>query len=228
MKTSRYTYDNVLDDGQEVLINKEHLITNDELNELEAIHTYRRLSELALMDKKTGDFNIKHLKDLHSYIFQDVYYNKEEMEEAGFINKSALRGELRLENISKGFQFANAMFIENTLNYLLNVELKNDNYLKGLPFDIFIKKLAYYFAELNVAHPFREGNGRSTREFIRQLSLEAGYEVNWSLLEDKDEDEEKKDNEKGKKDKFMEAMIASVNNTSKLEAILSEITQKIL
>lgn len=211
---SRYAYDNLLDNGNEVLINKENLTTNKELDEFEAIHTYRRLSELALNNEKSGNFNAQHLKDIHSYIFQDVYYNKKELKVAGFTNKSALRGELRLENISKGFQFANAMFIDNGLNQLLNVELKNDNYLKGLPFDIFIKKLAYYFAELNVLHCFREGNGRSSREFVRQLALEAGYELNWSLLENR-------------KDEFMDAMIASVNNTSKLESILFDITQNL-
>jgi len=37
-------------------------------------------------------------------------------------------------------------------------------------------------AELNMIHPFREGNGRSIREFIRQLAFERGYIINWSLI----------------------------------------------
>ena len=40
------------------------------------------------------------------------------------------------------------------------------------------KVLAYYLSELNVLHPFREGNGRTNREFIRQLALKAGYVLN--------------------------------------------------
>ena len=42
--------------------------------------------------------------------------------------------------------------------------------------------MAYYFAELNFLHPFREGNGRVTREFIRQLLLANGYTVYWSAV----------------------------------------------
>ena len=41
--------------------------------------------------------------------------------------------------------------------------------------DMFIKRLAYYFSEINALHPFREGNGRSQREFIRSLALKNGY-----------------------------------------------------
>lgn len=207
---SRYTYDNYKD----ILINKAHLTSQKELNEFETIHTYRRLSELALEEGVIGKFNIEHLKDLHKHIFQDVYLDKMEMAAANLKGKLSIRGEFRQENIAKGnFQFANARFVESALNYLLNVELKNDNYLKGLSLDEFIRKITYYLAELNVIHPFREGNGRTTREFIRQLSLSAGYNLDWGLLDNK-------------KDDFMEAMIASVSNTLKLEEILSQIIQK--
>lgn len=40
-------------------------------------------------------------------------------------------------------------------------------------------------SEINMIHPFREGNGRTIREFIRQLALYCGYIINWSLI-DKD------------------------------------------
>jgi len=39
-----------------------------------------------------------------------------------------------------------------------------------------------YCAELNVLHPFREGNGRSLREFMRQLALNAGYDLDFTLV----------------------------------------------
>lgn len=41
-----------------------------------------------------------------------------------------------------------------------------------------VKRLAYYLAELNVIHPFREGNGRAQRKFIEQIAREAGFELN--------------------------------------------------
>lgn len=45
------------------------------------------------------------------------------------------------------------------------------------------KRLAYYMAEINVIHPFREGNGRSTREYIRFLAMSNGYTLDWSKID---------------------------------------------
>ena len=42
--------------------------------------------------------------------------------------------------------------------------------------------LARYYGELNVLHPFREGNGRTSRAFLRQLAAAAGYQLDWSEL----------------------------------------------
>ena len=47
---------------------------------------------------------------------------------------------------------------------------------------VFCERAAYYLGEINALHPFREGNGRAQREFIRELALEAGYEVAWDLV----------------------------------------------
>lgn len=47
----------------------------------------------------------------------------------------------------------------------------------------FAARLAYYMAELNMIHPFREGNGRAIREFMRQLGLKAGYLIDWSRID---------------------------------------------
>jgi cell filamentation protein len=45
-----------------------------------------------------------------------------------------------------------------------------------------VLKLAYYFAEINALHPFREGNGRTQREFIRELALSAGYTIHFANI----------------------------------------------
>jgi cell filamentation protein len=42
--------------------------------------------------------------------------------------------------------------------------------------------IAYYLGEINALHPFREGNGRAQREFIRELAVESGYEIAWDLV----------------------------------------------
>lgn len=61
-------------------------------------------------------------------------------------------------------------------------ELKAENYLKDLPRNQLVSRLAYFLSELNALHPFREGNGRSIREFARQLLLNAGYRLDWEKV----------------------------------------------
>lgn len=46
----------------------------------------------------------------------------------------------------------------------------------------FCRRAAHYLGEIDALHPFREGNGRAQREFIRELAAEAGYEIAWDLL----------------------------------------------
>ena len=118
--------------------------------------------KLVALHKKgiTGIFDVNHFVSIHKFLFEDIY---------------PFAGEFRCENIAKdSFSFAEFEYIEPELNNLLN-KLKNENYLEGLDKESFAKRLAYYWAELNVLHPFREGNGRTTREFLRQLALKNGY-----------------------------------------------------
>jgi len=67
--------------------------------------------------------------------------------------------------------------LKNTL-----AKLAAENHLKGLDADALASRAAYYLGELNSIHPFRGGNGRTQREFIRQLASEAGYRINWSRI----------------------------------------------
>ncbi|WP_256988317.1 Fic/DOC family protein [Bordetella genomosp. 9] len=57
--------------------------------------------------------------------------------------------------------------------------LARDRYLRGLNVEEFSRKAGHYLGELNVLHPFRDGNGRAIREFFRQLASEAGYAIQW-------------------------------------------------
>lgn len=61
-------------------------------------------------------------------------------------------------------------------------QLEFDKYLLGRTRDSFVGRLAYYYSELNAVHPFREGNGRCNRAFLRQLSAAAGWRIDWSAL----------------------------------------------
>ncbi len=55
-------------------------------------------------------------------------------------------------------------------------------HLFGLPREHFVRRLAFYYGELNARHPFREGNGRTQRAFLRQLAASAGWRLDWSEL----------------------------------------------
>ena len=156
-KNSMYCYKN-----SNTLINKLDIKDRKRLQAYEAKIT--AVKQLSLRQKGiTGDFSIQHLKEIHKYLFEDVY------EFAGIYRK---------ENIAKGeFRFAEWEYIEVELQKLL-IKLKDENYLQGYNKKKLANRLAYYMSELNVLHPFREGNGRTTREFIRQIALKNGYILN--------------------------------------------------
>ena len=58
-----------------------------------------------------------------------------------------------------------------------------DGLLIGRRRSSFIERLAFYYGEINARHAFREGNGRTQRSFLRQLSAAAGWYVDWSGLD---------------------------------------------
>jgi cell filamentation protein len=97
-----------------------------------------------------------------------------------------MAGELRQVNIARqgSYPFSLVQFLEKNLDRTFS-GLASEGYLKGLPVRSFIDRAAFYLGELNTLHPFRDGNGRTQREFIRELALEAGYRLNWSLVTQK-------------------------------------------
>lgn len=153
----------------DVLINKLDIRDMDKLQNFERRLTMLRLSEL--LDRPViGKFDFEHLQQIHRYIFQDVY---------------EWAGQIRTVDIAKENMFCNVKFIESQAEIIFG-NLKRENYLAGLEKEIFIKRLAYYFAEINALHPFREGNGRSQREFIRSLALHSGYIVSFAKISGED------------------------------------------
>ncbi|MVP02144.1 Fic/DOC family protein [Paenibacillus lutrae] len=157
-KTSAFVYP-----GTNVLINKPGIRNQDELTRFENIVTTARNARLYLQPIH-GHFDLDHLRKIHKYLFQDVY---------------PFAGRIRTDNIAKGtFSFASCQYIEPSAKDLFK-HLKNENYLVSTDCHTFSERAAHYMAEVNVLHPFREGNGRTQREFIRCLALNAGYELNW-------------------------------------------------
>ena len=101
------------------------------------------------------------LQAIHKYLFEDIY---------------DFAGELRTVNIAKGnFRFAPLMYLQ--------VALENIDKMPQSNFDEIVEK----YVEMNIAHPFREGNGRSTRIWLDHiLKNEIGKVVDWSKVDKED------------------------------------------
>jgi cell filamentation protein len=74
--------------------------------------------------------------------------------------------------------FCHFAWIEKEGNALMR-DLEEEAYLAGLSRDEFIPRLAHYYCEINVLHPFRLGNGLAQRIFFEQLAIHAGYVLHW-------------------------------------------------
>lgn len=115
-----------------------------------------------------GEFDLAHLQNIHWELFNSIY---------------DWAGEIRTVEISKGnTRFANADMIEPAAQSLFR-ELHAENLLRDLPHDQYIRRIAHYYSEINVLHPFREGNGRTQRTFFSQLVATAGYHFAWEQLD---------------------------------------------
>jgi cell filamentation protein len=147
-----------------VLKNIPGLTTQAKLDRFEVAEAAEALVRLQFSPIK-GAFDTAHLKEIHTRIFQNVY---------------PWAGEFRQVNIrrSASYYFAVVQFLERNLVSTF-AKLAAENHLKGLDADALASRAAYYLGELNSIHPFRDGNGRVQREFIRQLAAEAGYRINW-------------------------------------------------
>lgn len=153
----------------DVLINKLGIREQEKLHIFERKLTMLRLLELIGQPLK-GNYDFKHLQAIHRYIFQDIY---------------DWAGKVRTVDIAKENMFCKVQFIESQAENIFT-KLKNEKYLMELEQDEFVKRLAYYFSEINALHPFREGNGRSQREFIRSLALKSGYVINFSKISEEE------------------------------------------
>lgn len=145
--------------GSQVLRNKPGLESEAALRSFEYERSAAR--SVQLQDRPiTGRFDLEHLKAIHKHLFQDVY---------------DWAGQTRSINISKGgSSFTKVEGIE-TAAARLSHKLQAENHLQGLDKSTFTKRLTEHFAGWNSLHPFREGNGRASREFAGQLARDAGY-----------------------------------------------------
>lgn len=144
-----------------VLINKLNITDAQTLSIAEREITSVKLA-YAKLNPINGNFDLKHLQDIHRFLFEEIY---------------PWAGELRQVNIAKGNQFCLSHNLEMYADSIFS-KLKKENYL--IECDNLPRRLAYYLSEINVLHPFREGNGRTQRLFIEYLADNAGATVDFS------------------------------------------------
>lgn len=137
-------------------------------NFLDLAHEEERITKLKALElfdtNKIDEFEIgtfKGLSCIHKYLFDDIY---------------SFAGKIRKENIAKGnFRFASCMYLEDILHKIDNMPQDT--------FENIIKK----YVEMNIAHPFREGNGRSTRIWLDLiLKKELNKVIDWSKVNKED------------------------------------------
>lgn len=161
--------------GTDVLKNKRDIRDLEELESEEKILTAYKLAIL-----NSGDYSgiqqtwdDKHYLSIHKFLFEELY---------------EFAGKTRNENISKSILFCDYRFINKELKDWL--EILDYNINKIVNRKLLIKSLGRSFIELNKIHPFREGNGRTLREFLREYVERVdkvnnlNYELNYKLVTD--------------------------------------------
>lgn len=137
-------------------------------NEVELSKEEERITKLKALKLFDTDListfeigTFKGLSSIHEYLFNEIY---------------SFAGKIRKENIAKGnFRFASSLYLEDILKKI--DKMPENNY------DEIIKK----YVEMNVAHPFREGNGRSTRIWLDMiLKSRLNKVIDWSKVEKED------------------------------------------
>ena len=151
-------------------------IENDSsLNKAERMITSFKLAKLYLNPGKQS-FDIEHYLSIHKFLFEDIY---------------PFAGEIRDENISKSIPFCRPEFIAQELKRVLKIAMKLVPTITSR--EKLLKYVTELYSDLDVIHPFREGNGRTEREFMRQLidyicqknNLEP-YNLDYSAIKDRD------------------------------------------
>ncbi|HEX2715628.1 MAG TPA: Fic family protein [Candidatus Acidoferrales bacterium] len=152
--------------GTTLLKNIPGIRDEETLDRFEADRVGQRSLEL-IENPLSGLFDAAHLQQIHRYLFQDVY---------------EWAGHFRTVDIAKGNSyFAHVPYIRSTLEGLFE-RLSEEQHLRGVSQEGFTHRAAEILGTLNAVHPFREGNGRTQREFVRELAHKNGYWLDWSIV----------------------------------------------
>nr|WP_246593724.1 Fic family protein [Evansella tamaricis] len=161
-----------------------------ELETAEAFAFALRANALEQGEFSLNYFTLKEFQDLHFYLFQDIY---------------PFAGKFRDVQLMKGnTRFCQVQYLESYAKNLFN-ELNAEQSWNSL--EVAAERLAYFKSELNMLHPFREGNGRTIRIYMYAFAWERGIE--WAY-------------ETTDRDKYMQAAIQSVVNIEALRSLFLE------
>lgn len=172
---SRYCYH-----GSNILINKLDIHEQKTLDKAERNITALMLMKLQLnpIPNPKELFSVEYFINLHKQVFEYIY---------------PFAGTIRKENMVKGnTPFCRPDFIYKYLVMLFDKIFDDVKKIKTK--DDIVNFLSYYYSELNIIHPFREGNGRIMREYLRQVVifinqyLDLDYELDFSNVTDEDKD----------------------------------------
>jgi len=191
--------DPYLDPHSGILRNNFGITNQRELDSREADAVGVR-SVMIQLNPVPGNFDSKHLKAIHEYLFQDVYDWAGTFRTISLSKRDHVGGQVT--------HFSPPDVIEAELQAVFG-ELAQDNFLRSLPRKVFANKMAQLFSEMNRIHPFREGNGRAQRQFVRQLA-QGSYKPHFDVVS---------------KERLVTASIASAHgDNSMLERMMDEIT----
>jgi len=186
--------------GTNTLKNKLGITDDSVLEEAERKLVLFRVDELFAGSIK-GGFDFLHLKAIHRYLFQDLY------EWAGVARTVA---------IAKTNLFCLPQYIESAGNDVF-LKLKNQNYFIDLDYEDAIEALVSLFADINALHPFREGNGRTQREFVEELAKICGVNLDLTVVNSFDMIVASHDSTNGDFRTLREMFQRCANKLSKLE-----------
>jgi cell filamentation protein len=159
-------------------------------------------STLLQLNPISGNFDSEHLKQVHSYLFRDVYEWAGEFRTIPLAKADEVHG-------TRVTRFTLPQLIEKELSEVF-VNLADEGFLAGLQRRDFARKIAALLSEINRIHPFREGNGRAQRQFVRQLGESLGYKLHFGVVS---------------KERLVQASILSANgDVAMMERLLDEIT----
>ena len=149
--------------GTDILINNFDIRDEETLQEAEREFTTAALNNIEFLPPP---YDLSYLQDLHSLLFSHIY---------------SWAGEIRTIDISKqDTRFCTSTRIEPEANKIFHY-LEAENYFENEDHDSFIMKIAELYADLNMIHPFREGNGRVQRLLFEHIALNCGYSIDWDV-----------------------------------------------